>query len=71
MTVINALIFDEETGGMVADSQSSTPYRKYDISRKVLAIEHPCKTVLLIGGSGKSNILSEASTRLKYNLTIR
>ncbi|MFH0700842.1 MAG: hypothetical protein V2A62_00230 [Candidatus Woesearchaeota archaeon] len=63
MTVINAMKFNDKEGGMVADSQSSTSLRKYEFADKVGSI---CKgdLYLLLGGSGRTDILGEMRDRL-------
>ncbi len=60
MTAINAMKFNESSGGMVADSQSSNELRKYDISDKVGSCASSDGNLILMGGSGVSSILYEA-----------
>ena len=66
MTVINAMKFDSQRGGMVTDSQSSVMVtsRKYDLTNKVVDISCEGASVLL-GGSGTGDILYEGSEELK------
>lgn len=69
MTVINAMKFNDREGGMVTDSQSSTDLRKYDFAEKVVSISSTSqKTIILAGGSGASNFLYEARSRLQEAL---
>lgn len=63
MTVINAMKFNEQEGGMVADSQSSTQVRKYEFADKVVPIKCT-NTVALVGGAGVADFLYEASSSL-------
>jgi len=65
MTAINAMQFGNNSGGMVADSQSSTRLRKYDTSEKVGTLQSANGTRALIGGTGTSFLLYEAQTRLQ------
>lgn len=60
MTVITAMRFNKESGGMVADSQGSTDIRKYDLFTKATVIGDR----VIIGGTGSSAVLSEAGKKL-------
>src|SRR3989344_8582761 len=60
MTVITAMRFNKESGGMVADSQGSTQTRKYDLFTKATVIGNR----FIIGGTGSSSVLSEAGKKL-------
>ena len=66
MTVINALKFNDKSGGMVADSQSSdfSTNRKYDLADKVMTFSQG-DTFVLAGGTGRADLLYEAGTRLQ------
>jgi hypothetical protein len=70
MTVINAMKFNENEGGMVADSQSSNSMRKYDFADKVIPISGN-ETYALIGGSGSSDLLYEATSALTKHFADR
>lgn len=63
MTVINAMKFNAEEGGMVTDSQSTNGMRKYDFTDKVVPIKIG-DTYALVGGSGGSDIFLEATSIL-------
>ncbi len=65
MTVINVMKFNSAEGGMVADTQSSTSLRRYDIAEKVHILENKNGVCLLLAGSGVSDFLYEAATRVK------
>ncbi|MBI4980095.1 hypothetical protein HZC30_00890 [Candidatus Woesearchaeota archaeon] len=63
MTAINAMKFNENEGGMVTDSQSSSTMRKYDFADKVIPIKSN-GTYALTGGSGHADLLYEATSAL-------
>ncbi len=68
MTAINAMKFNENEGGMVTDSQSSSAMRKYDFADKVIPIK--CNgAYALIGGSGSADLLYEATSALNKHFT--
>ncbi len=71
MTVINALKFDDESGGMVADEESSNFHnlRKYDLTEKVLRLGDGKSPVIFLGGSGNSSLLKESRDRIKADYT--
>ena len=71
MTVINAMKFSATQGGMVADSQSSTDLRKYDLAEKVVNVSASNGTTVLMGGAGATDFLYEARTTLKETLAER
>lgn len=64
MTAINAMKFGDKSGGMVADSQSSTDLRKYDTSEKVRVLKSNDGSRILVGGTGASYVLHEATVKL-------
>ncbi len=69
MTVINAMVFGPEEGGMVADSQSSYSVRKYDFADKIVPIRSTDgNTVLMVGGCGMADILNETTGHLQRTL---
>ncbi len=68
MTVINVMRFNEKEGGMVADSQSSTQLRKYDLADKIVPFTSDHNTTILAGGTGVSDFLYGASETLKNHL---
>jgi hypothetical protein len=75
MTVISALYFNKKggSGAVVADEQSSTYGRKYDITTKVQTISIPDydqpegteipKICAIIGGTGSTDVLNEIAER--------
>ncbi len=64
MTVITAMRFNQESGGMVADSQGSNIIRKYDLFVKSALLGGK----FILGGTGSSSTLNEASKRLSENV---
>ncbi len=62
MTVINAMRFSKDSGGMVADSQGSTETRKYDIFDKASLLGDN----ILIGGTGSSSVLGDSGNKLRW-----
>ena len=71
MTVINAMKFNENEGGMVADSQSSGGGRKYDFADKVESAQSKDGTTVLFGGAGPADFLHEVNTILRKKLAER
>ena len=69
MTVINTMKFNEKEGGMVADSQSSTSLRKYDLADKIIPLSSGYGSMILAGGTGVSDFLYEASEILRKQLS--
>ncbi len=63
MTVITAMRFNSNSGGMVADSQGSNTIRKYDLFVKSALLGGK----FILGGTGSSDVLNEASKRLSEN----
>lgn len=63
MTVINAMRFNQNSGGMVTDSQGTNSLRKYDLFVKSALFGGR----FLLGGTGSSSVLNEASKRLSEN----
>ncbi|MBW2964981.1 hypothetical protein KY363_05995 [Candidatus Woesearchaeota archaeon] len=67
MTVVSAMKFNEEEGAIVADEQTSTAARKFDIGEKIHTIEQEGK-VVLYGGAGASDILQAVHKRTQFNV---
>ncbi len=70
MTVINAMSFGE-SGAAIADEQSSTPKRKYNVSQKI----QPLGDKAFFGGSGPADfireIYDESNSQIKGSLPIK
>jgi hypothetical protein len=64
MTVINAMKFGNNSGGLIADSQASTNVSKYDISEKTNVYQSKDGTRIVIGGTGNTFVLHEIQKRL-------
>jgi hypothetical protein len=64
MTVINTMQFNDKSGGMVTDSQSSTTLRRYDIAEKVDSVNSSNGTKAFVGGTGSTSLLYEARRKL-------
>lgn len=65
MTVISGMKFNQHSGALVADAQSSTNMRKYAIATKIHTLENPDKSAIaVIGGTGAADILFDVATQL-------
>ncbi len=60
--------FNENEGGMVADSQSSGGGRKYDFADKVESAQSKDGTTVLFGGAGPADFLHEVNAKLRNEL---
>jgi hypothetical protein len=59
MTVVSAMKFNDKEGAIIADEQSSTQIRKYDIAEKIYSIEKDDR-IVLFGGAGAADFLFNA-----------
>lgn len=80
MTVVSVLYFNETSGAMVADEQSSTTIRKVDVATKIHPItipdfdqngaQSPRPIHVLMGGTGTSDVLNAITIKaLRYGRT--
>lgn len=65
MTVINAMKFNENDAGMVADSLSTNNVRKYEFADKIITLNPKEDVYFLVAGSGPADILYQAAERLQ------
>lgn len=63
MTVVSAMKFNDKEGAIVADEQSSTHIRKYDIAEKIYSIEKDDR-IVLFGGAGAADFLFHVNDKI-------